>query len=319
MKHQSAPDLDIDVFDGNPLNFKYFMTLFREVVESKIEDPCGRLTRLIKDTTGEAKELIQHCIEKPANKGYENAVNLLYRRYGDEHTILAAYKKEVKEWPQIKVGDAAGFQKFYNFLLKCQSMIGGNKWNALDSPDSIRLLLPKLPGQIRDKQKREVHSIRAKHLREPELKDLINYVDKLTALVSDPLFFEEAVEQYLDKRDLKVDKRRRVRSYAIRSDEESKNKPDKDTKKDKCVMCIACHDLDGCSILMSLTVEDRNKVLFKNELCYDCYRCISKDHSIRNCKHRRSCKIYKEKCSTGLHGFKPKKEGVKGRQWKWRQ
>ena len=151
LKHQSAPDLDIDVFDGNPLNFKYFMTLFREVVESKIEDPCGRLTRLIKDTTGEAKELIQHCIEKPANKGYENAVNLLYRRYGDQHTILAAYKKEVKEWPQIKVGDAAGFRKFYNFLLKCQSIIGDNKWNALDSPDSICMLLSKLPGQLRDR------------------------------------------------------------------------------------------------------------------------------------------------------------------------
>ena len=52
------------------------MTLFREVVESKIEDPCGRLTRFIKYTTGEAKELIKHCIEQPTNKGYENAVNL---------------------------------------------------------------------------------------------------------------------------------------------------------------------------------------------------------------------------------------------------
>ena len=26
----------------------------------------------------------------------------------NQHTILAAYKKEVKELPQIKVGDAAG-------------------------------------------------------------------------------------------------------------------------------------------------------------------------------------------------------------------
>ena len=73
---KSAPDADIDVFVGNPLNFRYFMTLFREVVESKIEDPCGRLNRFIKYTTGEAKELIKHCIEQPANKGYENAVNL---------------------------------------------------------------------------------------------------------------------------------------------------------------------------------------------------------------------------------------------------
>ena len=257
LKQQSVPNVDIDVFDDNPLNLQYFMTLFRELVESKIKDPCGRLTHLIKYKTGEAKQLIKDCIGQLANKGYENAVKLLYRRYRDQHTILAAYKKEEKEWPQIKVGDAAGFQKFYNFLLKCQSIIGGNKWNALDSLDSICMLLSKLPGQLRDRWNREVYFIRAKHSREPELKDLINYVDKETAFVSDPLFSKEAVEQYLDKRDVKVDKRRRVRSYAIRSEEESKNKPDKDTKeRDKCIMCTACHDLDDCTIFMSLTVED---------------------------------------------------------------
>ena len=48
--------------------FMYFMTLFREVVESKIEDPCGRLIDLMKYTTAEAKELIKHDIEQPANK-----------------------------------------------------------------------------------------------------------------------------------------------------------------------------------------------------------------------------------------------------------
>ena len=94
LKQQSAPGEDIDVFDGNPLNLKYFMTLFREVMEIKIEDPRDRLTCLIKYTTGEANELIKHCVEQTANKGYGNVVNLLYRRYGDQQ--LAAYKKEVK-------------------------------------------------------------------------------------------------------------------------------------------------------------------------------------------------------------------------------
>ena len=122
-----------------------------EVVGSKIEDPGGILTRLIKYTTREPKELIKHCIEQPANKGYENVVNLLYRRYGDQQTILTAYKEEVKEWPQIKVGDTTGFRKFYNFIPKCQSIIGANKWNALDSPESICMLLLKLPGQLRDR------------------------------------------------------------------------------------------------------------------------------------------------------------------------
>ena len=246
------------------------------------------MTRLIKYTTGEAKEFIKHCVEQPANKGYENTVDVLYRRYGDQHTILAAYKKEVKEWPQIKVGDAAGLQKFYKFLLKCQSIVGSNKWNALDSPDSICMLLSKLPDQLRDRWNRELYNIRGKHSREPELKDLINYADKEIALVSDPLLSKEAVEQYLDKRDVKADKRRGVRSYAIRPDEESINKPDKDTKeKDKYVMCGACHDLDDCSIFISQTVEDRSKVLFKNKLCYGCYGGASKDHSARKCKQQR--------------------------------
>ena len=197
--------MDIEVFDGNPLNFKYFMIWFREVVESKIEDPRGRLTRLIEYKTGETKELIKHCIEQPINKGYENALNLLYTIYGGQHTILAAHKKEMKEWPHIKVGDAAGFWKFKNFLLKCQSIIGRNKWNALDSPGSICMLLSKLPGELGDRWNREVHSIRANHSRELERKDPINYVDKETASVGDPLFSKEAAEQYLDKRDVKDD------------------------------------------------------------------------------------------------------------------
>ena len=45
LKQRSTPDKDIDVFDGNPLNFKYFMTLFREGVESKIEDITKSNTR----------------------------------------------------------------------------------------------------------------------------------------------------------------------------------------------------------------------------------------------------------------------------------
>ena len=65
---------------------------------------------------------------------------------------------------------------------------------------------------------------------------------------------------------------------AVQSEEESKNRQDKDTnEKDKHVMCTACHDLDDCSIFMSLTVEDRSKVLFRNKPCYGCYGCISKD------------------------------------------
>ena len=63
---QVAPQVPIEPFDGNSLNFAYFLLMFKESVEKKIEDPMGRLTRLIKCTTGEAQEFVKHFInEKP--------------------------------------------------------------------------------------------------------------------------------------------------------------------------------------------------------------------------------------------------------------
>ena len=39
LQQQAAPKVDIDCFDGNPLNYHYSMALFCEVVKTKIEDP----------------------------------------------------------------------------------------------------------------------------------------------------------------------------------------------------------------------------------------------------------------------------------------
>lgn len=38
--------VDVEQFDGNPLNCHYFMALLAEVVETNIEEPRGRLARL---------------------------------------------------------------------------------------------------------------------------------------------------------------------------------------------------------------------------------------------------------------------------------
>lgn len=49
---QCATNVDIDVLDGNSLEFNYVMSMFEEIVERKVVNPRGRLTRLIKYTKG---------------------------------------------------------------------------------------------------------------------------------------------------------------------------------------------------------------------------------------------------------------------------
>ena len=109
----------MEPFNGNVLNYHHFMALFKGFVESKVEDPRERLIRLLKYISGEAKELINHCIQFPSNEGFKYAKYLLEKVYGNSHKITASYRKEIKQWPQFKFEDASAFQKFYTFLVKC--------------------------------------------------------------------------------------------------------------------------------------------------------------------------------------------------------
>ena len=97
LKQQSTPDIDLDVFDGNPLEYHYFMTLFHELVEKRIEDPRGRLTCLIKYTKGDPKEMIMHCVQQPATVGYDNAKKLLEQEYGNPYSIMSMYTLTKKQ------------------------------------------------------------------------------------------------------------------------------------------------------------------------------------------------------------------------------
>ena len=63
-QQQSVPDIETDLFDGKPLEFNYFMSLFEELVERKIEDQRGRVTRLIKCKTEEAQVAVSIASDK---------------------------------------------------------------------------------------------------------------------------------------------------------------------------------------------------------------------------------------------------------------
>ena len=168
--------------------------------EKKIDDARGRLTRLIKYTDGEPKVMIKHCIQQPANIGYENARSLLEKKYGNPHSILAAYRKEIKMWPQLTPADGAAFQKLHNFLIKCESATYGQTWNALDTPEMMCLVLSKVPGHTRERWNRSVMSIWSRYLRESDFADPIHFADDEATLVNDPLFSTEALSGYVGKK-----------------------------------------------------------------------------------------------------------------------
>ena len=69
LRQLAAPDVDAEILTGDLVDYHYFIAVFDEVVEKKIYDPRGRLSRLIKYTDGQPKEMIKHCIQQPAVVG----------------------------------------------------------------------------------------------------------------------------------------------------------------------------------------------------------------------------------------------------------
>ena len=73
------------------MEFHYFMAVFKEVVENRVDNERGKLTRLIKYKKGDAKDMIKNCIQLPPEDGFETAKHLLNERYGDPQRIITAY------------------------------------------------------------------------------------------------------------------------------------------------------------------------------------------------------------------------------------
>ena len=168
------------------------------MLEKEIADPQGRLTRLIKLTTGEVRKLFKPFIYDNPKYGYENAIKLLERQYRNPFKLLACYRNEIKQMTKIIPGDAAAFRRLFSLLIKCQSLQYSNNQNPLDTPDVICMILSKVPGFLQDRWNRHVHKIRKNHTREPGLLVLTDFIEDEINLVNDPLFSREAVGQYED-------------------------------------------------------------------------------------------------------------------------
>ena len=130
------------------------MSMFKESVEKEIEDPKGRLTRLIQYTRGGVKDLIKNFINDRPEYGYNNALVVLHRQYGNQHTLLSSYRREVRQIVPLKAGDATAFKKLFNFLIKCQTIEVDGHYNPLDTPEIICTVLSKLPVHLQDRWNR---------------------------------------------------------------------------------------------------------------------------------------------------------------------
>lgn len=296
VNHLQAPSVEIDTFSGNCIDYPYFITTFSEVVETRIPDSRGRLTRLLKYLKDEAKELVESCVYLPPDKGYEKARQLLEKNYGDQYRIMSEYRKELKSWPKLKAYDGKGFRKFYSFLMKYKStMMSLRNCQRYDSPELLQRLQLVLPSNLQEGWNRKSYHIRKKQQVEAGFDNFIDFMEEEMMLVNDPNFSKNALFEL--KEDSSHSNQKRFVKTLLTS---SKGKPK------PCPKCTRLHDLDECREFLMLKPFDRQKFVFRNRLCFSCYEPTSKDHIAVSCPKKRKCDVCDEPHPTGLHGCRHK-------------
>ena len=239
---------------------------------------------LLKFTDGEPKETIQNCIQQSPEVGYRLTKTLLEEHYGNPHRILVASCKEIKSWAPLKQGDSSAYRKFYNFLIKCESIMSRQQWNPLDTPDTLCSLITKLPRNTRDRWNRGVLNLRRHEQRKPELADLREFVEEEVVLVNDPLFSNEALKEYTDKNE-KVNKKRHTKTYVTQTSEQAKETKDV-SKLIECQICGDGHDADDLVSSMVRLWNKEQSTSQKEALLWLLYT----NHSRSQCKNLQNSK-----------------------------
>ena len=282
VKLQAAPDVEIDSFSGDPLEFTYFIKNFKDIIESTINSQSGRLNRLIKYTEGEAKELIKHCVHENKDTCYNKALELLEKEYGNKFKLSCAFMEQLRTWPSIKQNDASAFKAFYRFLLKCQTLQKNGELEVLDSPLSIRQIQLKLPVPHQDRWSKIVELTRRTEKREARFQDFVSFIDFESSVINDPVYSRCTAP---DKKSLHVN------TSVV-----------KDLKvvveTSKCVVCERSHDLEKCQTFLDKSIEEKKDLLKKSKLCFACFK---PGHISRGCINRRICNVCSKTHPTSMH------------------
>ena len=100
-KKMPVIDIEFYVSDGNPFYWYFcnFMAFFHVVVKNRIGESRERLVRLLKYTSGDAKEIIKLCVWKPPTIRYQNTKKILLQKHGNLYHVIVGYRKQMKPRP----------------------------------------------------------------------------------------------------------------------------------------------------------------------------------------------------------------------------
>jgi hypothetical protein len=268
-------------FDGNVLHYQQWWDHFRSLVhDNRSVGKFWKMRYLMKAVEGSAASVLAG--KKGLEEEYEEAVDMIQKRYGKQHTVVRFLVNEIASG-NVPANDSTSFGTFVGEVKSHLSSL--DAYNASRDMVVVSLLETRLPSSIRMDWEREVCSL-VDAGKTPTTKDLVKFLD---------VEYEAICAKALLRRDSKVEKQKRsepstssparvtsVQSLVVHSSEKSD-----ETKTRKCVDCKGRHMLLDCTSFKNKKKGERRKLASENKVCFKCLKGFYSPYHrcrIRRCK-----------------------------------
>jgi len=85
----SLPKQSVPTIDENPLKYFVFTKSFQETILDQVVNPASQLQYLSEMCVGKVREVIKSCsVLSPASAGLRQALDLLYKNFGQKHIVV---------------------------------------------------------------------------------------------------------------------------------------------------------------------------------------------------------------------------------------
>ena len=112
----TLPKIELMKFGGDPSEYGEFVVNFRDHIESQVSDDSQRLTRLLAQCVGRAKDAIKSCVNLPVGQRYSEAWKTLSKNFGQPHMVADAHMKRLRDY-NLRRADA---QSLMEFARRCE-------------------------------------------------------------------------------------------------------------------------------------------------------------------------------------------------------
>ena len=269
----SLPKLRLNNFDGNPLEWPEWSSMFIATVDKRTIPDSEKMSHLKTLLTGKAKSAISGM--GYSGQFYSAAWNILERKFGRPHVIIDAQLESLRKANQVKPHDSTSLINFSvivsNFVnvLKEYKHIGD-----LLSSSTLYMAVDKLPQVLKEKWWFYVDD------KDEDWPDLIMFEKRLSRMA----FVHEGFSAFKGERkeeDRRNGNREKQFSKTSNFSASSNLQETKQTQSDHCPLADGTHKIWNCPSFKNMSVNDRYVAVRRERLCYG---CLGKGHSIKDCK-----------------------------------